>query len=739
MDTLSWNFAVPGSRCAPGVAGANFPVGAPQIGSTVCYPSNASSGLSALDRNATLRSGMLSRHPERPNFLSTANQAEVQLAGQVAPAWNDHMRCDANVQLMQPPTISVSDASPSPRDQDPMAMMGIPNAPASPSRPDLSSSSMTHEATDASQLSSVAPELLRSNTPMAGSMSCMSNRETSFDCSPFPFGGIRRQDATSLKGLLKLDVNMGFMGDAKIDSPTSMLQPVIGWKRRRSVSDVGPKTPSMLGPSVDALTSPIDDLSYLVNSMGSRPHPDKAENITNSHDQNPAFNFESLNLHVDKSQSHSPADGFVHDLEGSEHNCEKTPSLGTEHALADSVDTSLSSELTLNPTYIHPSMPQNSFLDQTFTNPLGDPSLYRPPPTHAKEESAAGPIRTSASSRSSRSVSPYHTPTRSMTPESERSLDENAHCDPAIRMTQWRFPMIHAPHQGDALHPMHAYAHSNSASMLSPGGVRFSHHAKNTRRHMRAAVSEDIRTHEKMSIPASWGNSVDLLRQEHALFANAPFSHDHQPNSSDMMRCVSSPGTISSAEVASDRGFGAGPKTSLSTTRSVSQGASSKVPSLHIPSLSEGALSTTLKMEASDSSLQTAAQTRTPVVTTSAAQAASASRRKAEALFTCPFPDCGSTFTRQYNLRGHMRSHMDERPFKCEWPGCGRSFARTHDCKRHHNLHLNIKPYQCDGCGKTFARLDALNRHHKSEASTCGAKAGESSKSRKTCINPNQM
>lgn len=39
-------------------------------------------------------------------------------------------------------------------------------------------------------------------------------------------------------------------------------------------------------------------------------------------------------------------------------------------------------------------------------------------------------------------------------------------------------------------------------------------------------------------------------------------------------------------------------------------------------------------------------------VTTSATQAASASRRRNEAHFICPVPGCGSTFTRRFNLRG---------------------------------------------------------------------------------------
>ncbi|KAF9260005.1 hypothetical protein L218DRAFT_932993 [Marasmius fiardii PR-910] len=41
-------------------------------------------------------------------------------------------------------------------------------------------------------------------------------------------------------------------------------------------------------------------------------------------------------------------------------------------------------------------------------------------------------------------------------------------------------------------------------------------------------------------------------------------------------------------------------------------------------------------------------------------------RRKQEATFHCPVPGCGSTFTRSFNLKGHLRSHNEERPFVTE-------------------------------------------------------------------------
>ncbi|KAG2015390.1 zinc finger and SCAN domain-containing protein 5, variant 2 [Coprinopsis cinerea AmutBmut pab1-1] len=104
-------------------------------------------------------------------------------------------------------------------------------------------------------------------------------------------------------------------------------------------------------------------------------------------------------------------------------------------------------------------------------------------------------------------------------------------------------------------------------------------------------------------------------------------------------------------------------------------------------------------------------------VTTSATQMASASRRRNEAHFQCPVPGCGSTFTRRFNLRGHLRSHTEERPYVCEWPGCKKGFARQHDCKRHQALHTAKSQNNiCLGCKKTFSRLDALNvRHHSSD------------------------
>ncbi|KAH8979798.1 hypothetical protein EDB92DRAFT_1806196 [Lactarius akahatsu] len=118
---------------------------------------------------------------------------------------------------------------------------------------------------------------------------------------------------------------------------------------------------------------------------------------------------------------------------------------------------------------------------------------------------------------------------------------------------------------------------------------------------------------------------------------------------------------------------------------------------------------------------------------------ASMKRRTNDAKFACPIPGCGATFTRHFNLKGHLRSHNDEKPFQCKWPGCGKGFQRQHDCKRHEQLHSYHRPFICEGCMKPFARLDALNRHLRSDGGSGCLKAQESSPDHQTAGGPSKL
>ncbi|KAJ5547909.1 hypothetical protein N7513_005143 [Penicillium frequentans] len=88
--------------------------------------------------------------------------------------------------------------------------------------------------------------------------------------------------------------------------------------------------------------------------------------------------------------------------------------------------------------------------------------------------------------------------------------------------------------------------------------------------------------------------------------------------------------------------------------------------------------------------------------------------------FRCPL--CPRKFTRAFNLRGHVRTHTDERPFACGV--CGRAFTRQHDRRTHEQLHNREMKWVCGGllengkswgCGRRYDRKSNLSRHHRSK------------------------
>ncbi|KAI1777216.1 hypothetical protein F4818DRAFT_409587 [Hypoxylon cercidicola] len=82
---------------------------------------------------------------------------------------------------------------------------------------------------------------------------------------------------------------------------------------------------------------------------------------------------------------------------------------------------------------------------------------------------------------------------------------------------------------------------------------------------------------------------------------------------------------------------------------------------------------------------------------------------------------CTKKFTRQFNLRSHLRTHNEEKPFVCSY--CEMKFTRRSDCLRHEIVH-GEKKLKCSGpledgtswgCGKLFSRGDKLGAHLRSK------------------------
>ncbi|WFD04674.1 hypothetical protein MOBT1_003388 [Malassezia obtusa] len=728
MDTVVWNLSTQDQRYAypglpPGQGWGGNP-GAPHEGYLAAlqhvYSGGGGGGGGG---NAPPRSPAIAPEPMRPSTPHSPMMPVMpdSLAGQEEnSAWAPNTILQAPLApdmavspggQVETPMISVRAASPSSKDSDAAALMGLlgssprPLSPGTPQsypsdlhRLDTGASNGVQEpgAPSVSLPFAVAPG--KDSEPGAPMQPALSQPALG-NTNQFVPQESRRKDSAQLRNFLKLDVDMGFVNDGTSESPTTMLQPTFGWKKRRSVSDVGPRTPSIFGPSMDTqVVSPMDDMAFLMPEA-SAPTP---KDIPSPAPNDAALDFASLNLHVgeDASARSTPArTPHAADARAEPAARRGAPTLRlstTEPQQGLAAPTpQVPSPVTLDPTLIQNAQLMHSLgalPEPMFAEPAGESSTH------------TGPIRPKVGTRTARSASPYQAPpSRSLTPDPAGTSEEAAQ-EAQVRMAQWRFPgTAPSPAPGMSLHPMDAYSRAG----LDAPASRMPSHARG-RRHMRAALSEDFHARERL---APWGHSFDLSREPLSPFALSPTGS--APGSQPGSRAVSPDVALWAAKHESQmlqaRSEAASPTPSDAAHSSFSSA----------PQLSPG--SSTSASSPEGKTVQTAAQTRTPVVTTSAAQAASALRRKTEALFTCPFPDCGSTFTRQYNLRGHMRSHMDQRPFKCDWPGCGRSFARTHDCKRHHNLHLNIKPYSCESCGKTFARLDALNRHHKSEAGSCGA------------------
>lgn len=89
-----------------------------------------------------------------------------------------------------------------------------------------------------------------------------------------------------------------------------------------------------------------------------------------------------------------------------------------------------------------------------------------------------------------------------------------------------------------------------------------------------------------------------------------------------------------------------------------------------------------------------------------------------EKTYICNYENCGKVFTRRYNARSHVQTHLSDRPFVCDHENCNKSFVRQHDLTRHKKVHTEFAN-KCS-CGKKFARLDALFRHRQRQICSGG-------------------
>lgn len=79
-----------------------------------------------------------------------------------------------------------------------------------------------------------------------------------------------------------------------------------------------------------------------------------------------------------------------------------------------------------------------------------------------------------------------------------------------------------------------------------------------------------------------------------------------------------------------------------------------------------------------------------------------------EKIFQCGL--CENGFESKYNLERHMIAHGDIYRFACEV--CGKTFKTKRNMQEHIMVHhLGKKSFQCTICEKNFARKDHLNRH----------------------------